>query len=287
MQAGAVHGKAKMHIRYGFDIEMQFSQPTTLITVLDVHPSRRGDIVREQDLSALSNHPTQAHIDSFGNLCRRIHIEDGLLHLRCDGIIRDSGEPDKAVQRAKIMPIMALPKETLIYLHGSRYCETDLLADFAWKQFGEITDGWQRVQAVTDFVHSHLSFGYEHASATRSALQAFEQRIGVCRDFAHLAVALCRCLNIPARYCNGYLGDIGVPVDPAGMDFSAWFQAYLGGEWYSFDPRHNQRRIGRILIGCGRDAADVPMISSFGRHSLSKFEVVTELVPEELAVASA
>jgi transglutaminase-like putative cysteine protease len=269
-----------MHIRYGFDIEMEFLQPTSLITALDVHPSQRDSIVHESGFSAMPRQPVNTFIDGFGNLCRQVEAPAGVFTLRNEGIIDDSGAPDVANWSADAMPISALPKDVIGYLLGSRYCETDLLSAFAWQNFGHIQGGWARVQAVVDFVHQHLTFGYQYARNTRTALQAFEERVGVCRDFTHLAVTLCRCLNIPTRYCNGYLGDIGVPFDPAPMDFNAWFQAYLGGQWYTFDARHNQPRIGRILIACGRDAADIAMISSFGPHLLTRFNVITEEVPE-------
>lgn len=276
----AVQGKATMHIRYGFDIELQFSQPTTLITVLDVHPSRRGDIVREQDLSALSSHPTLAHIDPFGNLCRRILVEDGFLRLRCDGLIGEDGEDDKATARARVEPIMALPRETLIYLQPSRYCETDLLSELAGQHFGKIADGGRKVQAIIDFVQAHLSLDDEPGGATRSAFHAFEQKAGTSGDHAHLAVALCRCLGIPARYCTGYPG---AASDAAAKAFGVWFQAFIGGQWRSFDPLHPQPPSGRILIGWGRDAADVAMIRGFGQYDLVKFEVMTARIPEEPA----
>jgi transglutaminase-like putative cysteine protease len=167
----------------------------------------------------------------------------------------------------------------LSFILPSRYCEVDSeLLDFARKRFGAITPGWVRVQAICDFAHSHLRFDYHMARANRTALDAFKERVGVCRDFTHLVITLCRCLNIPARYVTGYLGDIGVPPLPDPMDFSAWFEVYLGGRWYSFDARHNQRRIGRIVIGRGRDAADVPITMVLGSHQLEKFSVVTEEV---------
>ncbi len=175
-----------------------------------------------------------------------------------------------------------LPVETLPFLLASRYCETEFLNQTAWAQFGHIQGGWARVQAICDFVHEHLTFGYPNARATRTAFEAFNERVGVCRDFTHLAVALCRCLNIPARYCNGYLGDIGIPADPSPMDFNAWFEAYLGGQWYVFDARHNMPRIGRITVARGRDAMDIPMLHTFGTHTLRRFEVITEEVVEEV-----
>ena len=177
-----------------------------------------------------------------------------------------------------------LPDDSIGYLLGSRYCETDHLGDIAWQNFGHIEGGWARVQAICDYVHNRLSFGYGYARSTRTAAQAYEERVGVCRDFAHLAIALCRCVNIPARYVNGYLGDIGVPADPAPMDFSAWFEAFIDGKWFTFDARHNIPRTGRIVIARGRDATDVPLLHSFGPHALKLFKVWTY---EETAGADA
>jgi len=282
-----------MHIRYGYNIEIVCQQELPLITLLDVHPSRRHDLLTPGDMAvtslrnpALRIEATQ-HIDPFGNICRRITAPPGGIALRADGIVQDSGVADPVNTAAGEVPPSRLPDEALIYLLGSRYCETDKLSAQAWSLFGHIPAGWQRVQAIVDFVHNHLTFGYHFARSTRTAAEAFEERIGVCRDFAHLAVALCRCVNVPARYCNGYLGDIGVPRDPAPMDFNAWFEVFLGGRWYTFDARHNMPRIGRVVIARGRDATDVAMISSFGPHVLQRFEVTTEEVDEpqvEIAV---
>lgn len=275
-----------MHIRYGYRIELVCAQPTALVTLLDVHPSRRHDLIRPDEMRASPLLDPRARLelgqflDQFGNICRRLVAPAGGLLLESDGVIVDDGEPDASDLAAREVPPFEIPDDVLVYLLGSRYCETDKLSDTAWSLFGQVEPGWSRVQAVVDFVHNHLSFGYDFARSTRTAAEAFEERIGVCRDFAHLAVAFCRCLNIPARYCNGYLGDIGVPRDPAPMDFNAWFEAFLGGRWYTFDPRHNQRRIGRIVIARGRDATDVPMINSFGVHWLRRFEVVTEEVQD-------
>jgi transglutaminase-like putative cysteine protease len=176
---------------------------------------------------------------------------------------------------ARETPVAELPDDVLVYLLGSRYCETDHLSNIAWQLFGHLPPGWVRVQAIVDYVNSRLSFGYGYARATRTAAQAHEERVGVCRDFAHLAITLCRCMNIPARYVNGYLGDIGVPADPAPMDFSAWTEVFLDGKWYTFDARHNVPRIGRVVIARGRDATDVPLLHSFGAHRLSLFKVWT------------
>jgi transglutaminase-like putative cysteine protease len=204
----------------------------------------------------------------------------GATQLSCHGVMADHGLADPVELDAPLVPVADLPPETLPFLLASRYCETDLLGSFAWWKFGGIQGGWARVQAICDFVHDHITFGYGNARATRTAMEAFEECVGVCRDFTHLAVTLCRCLNIPARYCNGYLGDIGVPPDPAPMDFNAWFEAYIGGRWYTFDARHNVPRIGRILVARGRDAMDIPMLQSFGPHFLRRFEVTTEEVPD-------
>jgi transglutaminase-like putative cysteine protease len=189
----------------------------------------------------------------------------------------DSGKTDARAPLAEAVDVGKLPPETLPFLLPSRYCEADSeLMTFSWARFGKFASGWAKVEAICDFVHNHLRFDYQQARSNRTALDAFQERVGVCRDFTHLGITLCRCLNIPARYVTGYLGDIGVAPMPDPMDFSAWFEVYLGGRWYSFDARHNQPRIGRIVIGRGRDAADVPIIMTFGRHCLNRFEVITE-----------
>jgi transglutaminase-like putative cysteine protease len=275
-----------MHIRYGFNIEIDVVRPTTILTMMDVEPARRHAIIEERPFSATPAAEVESYIDLFGNLCRRVRALPGRVALSLDGVISDCGLPDPVAPDASEICVSELPTETLPFLLGSRYCETDCLSHIAWGEFGGIHGGWAKVQAICDFVHHHLSFGYRYARATRTALDAYHERVGVCRDFAHLAVALCRCMNIPARYCNGYLGDIGVEFNPAPMDFNAWFEAYIGGCWYTFDARHNTPRIGRIVVGRGRDAMDIPMLQSFGRHTLCKFEVITEEVigsPYEMA----
>jgi transglutaminase-like putative cysteine protease len=161
-------------------------------------------------------------------------------------------------------------------LLGSRYCEVDLLSQAAWDLFGETPEGYARAKAICNWVHSHIEFGYPHARCTRTALEAFNEKQGVCRDYTHLAITLCRCMNIPARYCTGYLGDIRVPVLPGDMDFSAWLEVYVGGRWYALDARHNQRRLGRVLMARGRDAVDVALTTSYGPSQLIKFWVQTE-----------
>jgi transglutaminase-like putative cysteine protease len=270
-----------MRIRYGFNIEIDVSQPTTILTAFDVETRRRGDILWERPLTAASVERIELFSDPFGNRCRRLQATPGTVQLSLEGVVEDSGKPDPIPVRAEVIPVSRLPVETLPFLLASRYCETEHLAPIAWENFGHIAGGWARVQAICDHVHQRLTFAYPSARATRTALEAYHERVGVCRDFTHLAVTLCRCLNIPARYCNGYLGDIGIPADPAPMDFNAWFEAYIGNRWYSFDARHNMPRIGRVLVARGRDAMDIPMLQTFGPHTLKRFEVITEEVRDD------
>jgi transglutaminase-like putative cysteine protease len=276
-----------MRIRYGFDIKISVTQPTPLISLLDIHDDRRGDIVRESVFTATPPVMVSSYIDQFGNRCRRLVAPQGDFSLALDGLINDTGKLDAIDPNAPELPVKDLPDDVIVYLLGSRYCETDRLSELAWKQFGTMKPGWARVEAIFDFAHQRLKFGYQHARATRTAAEAIEERVGVCRDFAHLAIALCRCLNIPARYVNGYLGDIGVPRDPAPMDFSAWCEVYLGGRWYTFDARHNKPRTGRIVVARGRDATDVPLIHTFGQHVLKSFKVWTDEVPADVRTTSA
>ena len=275
-----------MLIRYGFDIEARLWQPTTLITTMDVHASQRDAVIWESDFEVSEGGRLETFFDDEGNKRRRLTADAGLVGMKLAGVVKNSGALDDYDEGAEVVPVGNLPRDALPYLRASRYCETDLLSDFAWASFGSIQGGYAKVQAACDYVHDRLRFSYPEARPTRTAAQAMEEQVGVCRDFTHLAVTLCRCLNIPARYCNGYLGDIGVPPDPAPMDFNAWMEAYIGGRWYTFDPRHNARRIGRILIARGRDAADIPMITSFGPHKLTKFKVTTEEVAEDTALAA-
>jgi transglutaminase-like putative cysteine protease len=214
--------------------------------------------------------------DVFGNFCHVIRAPVGRLTLSTDCIVQDDGTPDVVNPDAAQHALEDLPVDTLVFLLGSRYCQTDRFTEIAWSRFGNVSKGWRLVQTICDYVHERIQFGYEHASPGKTAWDAHVQRQGVCRDFAHLAVTLCRCMNIPARYCTGYLGDIGVPPDPMPMDFSAWFEAYLGGRWYTFDARHNTPRIGRILMGRGRDATDVALVTSFGPCTMTGFKVTTE-----------
>jgi transglutaminase-like putative cysteine protease len=277
-----------MLIRYGYEISITCPQPTPLVCLLAVHEERKADIRVPESVFTVPDTATTTYLDLFGNRCRRLVAPAGDLTLWGDATIEDDGKLDPVVPNAREIPVAELPDACLVYLMGSRYCETDRLSQVAWDTFGNIAPGWGRVQAICDFVNRHIQFDYQQARATRTAFEAFNERIGVCRDFAHLALTFCRCLNIPARYINGHLGDIGVPVvDP--MDFSAWIEVFLDGQWYTFDPRNNVPRIGRIVIARGRDAADIPLINSFGPHMLKSFRVwtyeVTSLPTDERVAA--
>ena len=262
-----------MRIRVGYELTYDCPQPTPMILTLHINYTRVPDIVVPDHLVTRPAVPITAYRDAFGNWCSRIVAPKGEIRLSADGIVNDSGAPDPVATGAGQHAVEDLPGEALVFLLGSRYCETDLLSTVAWELFGKTPPGWARVQAICDFVHDHISFGYEHARPTMTAWEAFNERAGVCRDFTHLAVTLCRCMNIPARYCTGYLSDIGVPPPHEAMDFAAWFEAYLGGHWYTFDPRNNEPRIGRVLIARGRDAADVAISSTFGPNTLKGFRV--------------
>jgi len=273
-----------MLIRLGYDIQFDLPVDVFFIGLVNVHPSRAQDLREPDELTVEPAARVASYIDSFGNRCTKFLARKGSVRLYNSTLIEDSGDPDPVNLAAREMPVESLPKETLIYLLGSRYCEVDLLSDTAARIFGGLPRGWQRVQAVCDWVHNHITFGYGYARSTRTALEVFNERVGVCRDFQHLAVTLCRCLNIPARYATGYLGDIGVPPAPSPMDFSAWFEVYLENRWWAFDARHNAPRIGRVLMATGRDAADVAITTSFGCANLKKFEVVTEEVPVSVQI---
>lgn len=264
-----------MLIRLGYEIAIDCIAATPVVSLLEIHKDRQADIKRQTRVLTSPLVPTKVYHDLHGNACRRFTAPAGNFRILYDAVVEDSGETDAVNTLAKEVPVAELPDEVLFYLLGSRYCETDHLGGLAWQLFGQLPPGWARVQAIVDYVHSRLSFGYGYARSTRTAAQAHEERVGVCRDFAHLAITLCRCMNIPARYVNGYLGDIGVPLDPAPMDFSAWMEVFLDGKWYTFDPRHNRPRIGRVVIARGRDATDVPLLHSFGQHQLSLFKVWT------------
>ena len=265
-----------MQIRVGYELIYDCPQPTPMILTLNIHYTRISDIVVPDHPVITPSIPIRAYRDGFGNWCSRIVAPKGQIRISADAVVNDSGKPDVIAPSAQQHQVQDLPEETLVFLLGSRYCETDRLSETAWSLFGNAPLGWERVQAICDFVHRHIAFGYEHVRPTKTAWETFNEQEGVCRDYAHLAIAFCRCMNIPARYCTGYLGDIGVPPSDAPMDFSAWFDVYLDGGWYTFDARNNVPRIGRVLIARGRDAADVAISSTFGPNTLVSFRVWTD-----------
>jgi transglutaminase-like putative cysteine protease len=273
-----------MLIEAGFDIAFDCPAQTPMLLQLNVHPSREPDLLTPDRIRSDPVLPQSAYVDLFGNRVTRLEVPAGQVIFSNRFTIADSGEADPTPPDSELTPISALPDATLLYLTSSRYCDSDKLADFAWAHFGKISGGAARVQAICDFVHDKIRFSYPDARPTRCASDSLGEGVGVCRDFAHLAIALCRCMNVPARYATGYLGDIGVPLAPYPMDFSAWFEAFLEGRWYSFDARHNRPRIGRVVMGYGRDAADVPLTTAFGVATLVRFEVVTREVSQQAMV---
>jgi transglutaminase-like putative cysteine protease len=271
-----------MQLRIGYELIYYFPQPTPIILLVNIHDSRASDVVIPACLTTDPSLPISAYRDAFGNRCHRVLAPAGRLRLAADGVVGDSGQPDEVVSGAGQDSVQDLPEETLVFLLGSRYCETDLLSPTAWQLFGGTTPGYPRVQAICDYVHNHIAFDYQNARATRSAAETFHERTGVCRDYAHLAIAFCRCMNIPARYCTGYLGDVGTPPPFPPGDFAAWFEAWIGGRWHLFDPRNNVPRRSRILMARGRDACDVAIATTFGPNMLESFKVWTDEIPVDL-----
>ena len=270
-----------MHIKIGFDIQLAVTSPMALVYLLHVHPSRQLDLWQRESVWVQPSLVVDEYLDAFGNRCGRVNAFAGVNTVRfySESIVRDTGLPDEVNAAACQHEPVELPPETLQFLLPSRYCEVDsVLLQFAWNQFGQTPKGWARVQAICDYVHRHIRFDYQQARATRTAVEGWREGTGVCRDYTHLAVTLCRCMNIPARYCTGYLGDIGIAPVPYPMDFSAWFEVFLGGRWYTFDARHNTPRIGRVVMARGRDAGDVPITMAFGQNTLQKFQVTTHEV---------
>lgn len=269
-----------MLIRVGYEIAFRFPQPTAMVVLLYVHPSRCSTIQSPERFEVEPRVPISEFVDSFGNRCGRLFVPAGRLVLRNEAIVEDSGQPDPQAWNAPQHNVQELPNDALLFLLASRYCEVDSeLKDMAGNLFNATPPGWPRVQSICNFVYQHIRFDYQQARANRTAVETFRERTGVCRDYTHLAITLCRCMNIPARYCTGYLGDIGVPPSSDAMDFSAWFEAYLGGTWYTFDPRNNVPRIGRVLMARGRDAADAALTTTFGVNQLESFKVWANEVP--------
>ena len=273
-----------MQIRAGYELVYNCTQSTPMMLMVNIHYSRASDIVVPDHFTTNPSVPITSHRDVYGNWCSRIVAPIGRIRLSANAVIRDSGEPDAVIPGAWQHEVRDLPQEALVFLLGSRYCETDLLSDAAWALFSQTPPGWPRVQAICDFVHNHIVFGYGDARPTKTAWGAFTERKGVCRDFAHLAIAFCRCMNIPARYCTGYLGDSGMPPPYAPGDFAAWMEVYLGGAWHTFDPRNHVPRIGRVLMARGRDATDVAIATTFGPSTLESFQVWTDEIEETAAV---
>ncbi|HWY88524.1 MAG TPA: transglutaminase family protein [Gemmataceae bacterium] len=276
-----------MLIRLGYDLTYQVPARTPMLLMLYVHPTRASSLLEADRVQVEPYSPVEEFTDAFGNRCGRVVVLPGTLRLRNTTLIEDSGAPDAVFPNAWQHPVEALPTEVLPFLLGSRYCEVDELTADAWSLFGQTPLGWPRVQAVCDWVHQNVQFGYQFASPTKTARDVYRERAGVCRDLNHLALTFCRCLGIPARYVTGYLGDIGVPASPAPMDFSGWFEAYLSGQWHTFDARHNTPRLGRVVMARGRDAVDVAFTTSFGPTSLVKFEVTTFEEPQPFRMVNA
>jgi len=265
-----------MRIRVSSEISLVFEKPTAVVLMLYLHPEIAGRSGGTERLTVQPNVPLQEYLDLYGNRCARVFLPAGEAVFRHAAIVQDDGMPDRQAPNAYQQGVQELPYDALLFLLPSRYCEVDSeLKEAIWSLFGHLPAGWPLVQAVCDFANRHIRFDYMQARSNRTALEAYRERVGVCRDFMHLAITMCRCLNVPARYCTGYLGDIGVPPAASDMDFSAWFEVYLGGVWYAFDARNNIPRIGRILMARGRDAADVALTTTFGTNQLRSFKVET------------
>lgn len=270
-----------MLIKVGYEIAFVSPQPAPMVVMLYLHPTRELTTRRPDRLEVTPRLPVTEYYDLYGNRCGRLVAPAGRVVFRNEALVEDCGLPDLQAPQASQAAVPDLPHEVLLYLLASRYCEVDSeLKDLAWGLFGQMPPGWPRVQAICNFVHRHIRFDYQQARANRTALEVYRERVGVCRDFMHLAITFCRNCNIPARYCTGYLGDIGVPPVPAPMDFSAWFEAYLGGQWYAFDARNNVPRIGRVVMARGRDAADVALTTTFGVNQIQSFRVWADEVCE-------
>ena len=274
-----------MLIRLGYDIQFDVPASVPMVAMLHVHPSRIADLREPDELQLTPSAPVDMYRDSHGNICSRFVAPAGNFRLYNSTLIEDTGEPDPTNPGAAQMPVQDLPPEVLRYMLPSRYCEVDQLMNTTGDLFTASQPGWARVQTICDWVNANITFGYNFASPTKTARDVFAERRGVCRDFQHLAITFCRCMNIPARYATGYLGDIGVPPQPP-MDFSAWFEAYLEDRWWTFDARNNSPRIGRVLMATGRDAADVAITTSFGNAWLKNFVVVTDEVAPRIFIAT-
>jgi transglutaminase-like putative cysteine protease len=268
-----------VRIRIGHELTFEVPRPTPILLMLYLRPEAAPALERPETLVVEPAAPVATFVDWFGNQAGRLTAPAGTLRLRYDNVVTDSGRPEPAIAGLPLVPVEALPPECWRYLLASRYCEVDRMTAIAWDLFGATPESGERVQAVVSWVHDHVTFGYQYSRPTKTAFDVFTERQGVCRDFQHLAITFLRALNVPARYATGYLGDIGVPRDPNPMDFSAWLEVYLGGAWYALDARHDRPRIGRVLMGLGRDAVDVALTTSFGPTTLTGFTVWTDELP--------
>ena len=275
-----------MKIRFGYELVFVGLQPTPMVLLLNAAPNASQRLLVSDSMHTNPNVPLVTYRDAFGNLCTRLDAPCGPIRIWADGLLEDAGDPEPAVWSARETPISMLPHDVLMYMLPSRYCESDLLAPEALRLFGHLLPGWTRVQAICDFVNRHVTFGYQYARATKTASETYQERCGVCRDLAHLAIAFCRAMSIPARYATGYLGDIGVPPVDAPMDFAGCMEVFLDGAWHTFDPRNNARRIGRLMLARGRDAADVAISTAFGPANLQSFRVWTDEVTETQAATA-
>lgn len=271
-----------MRVHIGFKMTFITPSPTPILMLLYVHPEIASELTEPEQIEIETEEgqqlPIEHYLDAFGNHAARILAPTGRLTLRYNNVIERSNEPEPVFADARQHRVEELPVETLQYLLPSRYCEVDLLADEAWRLFSYTIPGWSRVQAICDWVYNHIEFGYPHATPTKTAFEVYRDGKGVCRDFNHLALTFCRCLNIPARYATGYLGEIKVPISGTPEDFSAYFEVFLGGRWHTFDARNNSRRYGRTLMARGRDAADTALTTSYNQMLLEDFVVWTDEV---------
>ncbi|MGB8817655.1 MAG: transglutaminase family protein [Rhizobiaceae bacterium] len=268
-----------MLIRIGFEIIVSCQAPVPMLMALSTHSQFPGRIIGKDMVRSSNTAPLSEYLDGFGNRITRTVAPAGKTTYWSDCVVEVDGSLDHVPVGARQHRVEDLPNETLNFLTASRYGDSDRLTEAAWKLFGATPEGWERVRAISNFVHNHVTFGYKFGRPDKTAYNVFCEKTGVCRDFAHLGVGLCRAMNIPARYVSGYLGDIGVP-DAGFDDFCAWFEVFLDGEWHTVDARYNVPRIGRIVMVRGTDASDVAMITSFGAYDMPSFRVWTTEMPE-------
>jgi transglutaminase-like putative cysteine protease len=268
-----------MLIRSEFEMGFDLPQTVAMIGLLRLHPSldpavRGPEVLTVEHLEGdeATMVPSDDYVDSFGNRCTRWVAPKGRLRVSGLSLVEREAVPDPIETAAVQHQIEDLPTETIQFLLSSRYCQVDSLSLVAGDLFGHTSPGWARAIWIRDWVHDHVRFDYATARPNKTALDVFTERVGVCRDFQHLAITMTRAMNIPARYVTGYLGDIRRPASGPG-DFSAWYEVYLSGRWWTMDARHNDNRMGRVLMAAGRDATDVALTTSFGIADLKTFKV--------------